>query len=188
LQLPKYIPSPFRPASLHLPSLFLCSTFVTVRFFVLCGVLNPKPNPQPGGPGYPFLSGSSPLTCLAREALPIAYTTSIALRITWPHKPHHYVKIGSPSGGGGLDGTWYFYIQGTRNQARCSFLLECMILEGEIHSKRRQLLVLWNCVTSQKTPLLNRKAKTAEFFLYSVSWSSSYASHFAVLLSQGLPL
>jgi hypothetical protein len=32
---------------------FLCSTFVTVRF-LLCGVVSPTPNPQPGGPGYPF--------------------------------------------------------------------------------------------------------------------------------------
>jgi hypothetical protein len=46
------------------------------------------------------LSGSSPLTCLAWEALPVAYATaSIALGITWPHKPHHYVKVGIPSGG-----------------------------------------------------------------------------------------
>jgi hypothetical protein len=46
------------------------------------------------------LSGSSPLTCLAWEALPVAYATaSIALGIMWPHKPHHYVKLGIPSGG-----------------------------------------------------------------------------------------
>jgi hypothetical protein len=46
------------------------------------------------------LSGSSPLTSLAWEALPIAYATaSIALGIMWPHKPHHYVKVGIPSGG-----------------------------------------------------------------------------------------
>jgi hypothetical protein len=58
------------------------------------------PNPQPGGPGYRFLSGSSPLTCLAWEALPVAYTTaSIALGILWPPKPHHYIKVGIPSGG-----------------------------------------------------------------------------------------
>jgi hypothetical protein len=32
------------------------------------------------------------LTCLAWEALPVAYATaSIALGIMWPHKPHHYV-------------------------------------------------------------------------------------------------
>jgi hypothetical protein len=38
------------------------------------------------------LSGSSPSTCLAWEALPVAYATaSIALGIMWPHKPHHYV-------------------------------------------------------------------------------------------------
>jgi hypothetical protein len=47
------------------------------------------------------LSGSSP--------------ASIALGIMWPHKPHHYVKVGIPSGGGrpmfiydnsSLDSTW----------------------------------------------------------------------------------
>jgi hypothetical protein len=30
------------------------------------------PNPQPGGPGYPSLSGSYPLTCQALLALPVA--------------------------------------------------------------------------------------------------------------------
>jgi hypothetical protein len=44
--------------------LFLLSTYVTISFLV-CGVVSPTPNPQPGGPGYPFLSGSSPSTCLA---------------------------------------------------------------------------------------------------------------------------
>jgi hypothetical protein len=68
--------------------------------FLLCGVVSTKPNPQPGGPGYPFLSVSSPLTCLAWEALPVAYTTaSLALGIMWPRKPRHYVKVGIPSGG-----------------------------------------------------------------------------------------
>jgi hypothetical protein len=46
------------------------------------------------------LSGSSPLTCLEWEALPVAYATaSIAVGNMWPHKPHHYVKVGIPSGG-----------------------------------------------------------------------------------------
>ena len=26
-------------------------------------------------------------------------TASLALRIIWPHEPHHYVKVGTPSGG-----------------------------------------------------------------------------------------
>ena len=70
------------------------------NIFVRGEVLSLTPNPQPGGPGYPFLSGSSPLTCLAWEALPVAYAnTSIALGIIWPHKPHHYAKVGIPSGG-----------------------------------------------------------------------------------------
>jgi len=36
----------FRPPSLNLSSLFLCSTFVTISF-LLCGVVSPTPNPQP---------------------------------------------------------------------------------------------------------------------------------------------
>ena len=35
------------------------------RFFFSGWVRTPTPNPQPGGPGCPFLSGSSPLTCPA---------------------------------------------------------------------------------------------------------------------------
>jgi hypothetical protein len=69
------------PSSLNLSSFFFCSTSVTISF-LLCGVVSPTPNPHPGGPGYPFLSGSSPLTCLAWEALPVAYATaSLALGI-----------------------------------------------------------------------------------------------------------
>jgi hypothetical protein len=62
------------------------------------------------------LSGSSLLTCLAWEALPVAYTTaSIAVGIMWPHKPHHYVKVGIPSGGGVAftefkSGCWLFWL------------------------------------------------------------------------------
>jgi hypothetical protein len=86
--------------------LLLCSNFVIISF-LLCGVVSPTPKPQTGGPGYPFLSGSSPLTCLAREALPVAYATaSIALGIMWPHKPHHYVKVGIPSGGNAMIGVF----------------------------------------------------------------------------------
>jgi hypothetical protein len=69
------------PSSLNSSSFFLFSTFVTISF-LLCGVVGPTPNPKPGGPGYPFLSGSSPLNYLALEALPVAYATaSIALGI-----------------------------------------------------------------------------------------------------------
>ena len=64
-------------------------------FFLWVGVVSLMPILQPGRPGYLFLSGSSPLTCLAWEALPLAYATaSIALRIIWPHKPHHFTKVG----------------------------------------------------------------------------------------------
>ena len=73
--------------------------FVTI-FFLQCEVVSLTPNPQPGGPGYPFLSGSSSLTCLAWEARPVAYVTaSITLGIIWPHKPQHCAKVGIPSGG-----------------------------------------------------------------------------------------
>jgi hypothetical protein len=59
------------------------------------------------------LSGSSSLTCLACEALPVAYATaSIALGIMWPHKPHHYVKVGIPWGGGRICITlWKEYLR-----------------------------------------------------------------------------
>jgi len=74
-----------------------------IFFFLQGEVVSLMPNPQPGGPEYPFLSGSSPLTCLAWEALPVAYAiTSIALGIIWPHKPRHYAKVGIPSGGQSL--------------------------------------------------------------------------------------
>jgi hypothetical protein len=80
------------------PPVHACKCFVTISF-LLCGVVSLTPNPQPGGPGYPFLSGSSHLTCLAWEALPVAYAiASIALGIMWPRKPHHYVKVGIPMG------------------------------------------------------------------------------------------
>ena len=46
--------------------------FLTIFFFYGVGLLTSRPTPQPGGPAYLFLSGSSPLTCLAWEALPVA--------------------------------------------------------------------------------------------------------------------
>jgi hypothetical protein len=42
------------------------------QYFLWDGVVSLTPNPQPGGPGYPYLSGSSSLTCLAWETLPVA--------------------------------------------------------------------------------------------------------------------
>jgi hypothetical protein len=50
------------------------------KLFLRCGVVSSTLNPQPGEPGYPFSTGVSPLTCLAWEALPVAYAiASIAL-------------------------------------------------------------------------------------------------------------
>jgi len=100
LQLPKYIPSPFPSIIIKSIQLIPLLNFRNNKFFYCVGFLTPRQTPQPGGPGYPFLSGSSPLTCLAWEAPPVAYATaSIALRIMWPHKHYHYVKVGTPSGG-----------------------------------------------------------------------------------------
>jgi hypothetical protein len=86
---------------LYSPGWALASSWGFIIIFFLRGeVVSLTPNPQPGGPGYPFLSGSSPLTCLAWEALPVAYaTTSVALGIIWPHKPRYCAKVGIPSGG-----------------------------------------------------------------------------------------
>jgi hypothetical protein len=86
------------PSSLNPSSFFLCSTFVTVSFYCV-RLLAPRQSPT-WRTRASFSSGSSPLTCLAWDALPVAHATaSIALGIMWPHKPHHYVKVGIPSGG-----------------------------------------------------------------------------------------
>jgi hypothetical protein len=53
-------------------SLFLNFISFSTEHFLWGGVVSPTPNPQAGGPGYPFLFGFSPLTCLAWEALPVA--------------------------------------------------------------------------------------------------------------------
>jgi hypothetical protein len=46
---------------------------VSQQIYVLrCETVSLTPNPQPGGPGYPFLSGSSPLICLVHDAIPVA--------------------------------------------------------------------------------------------------------------------
>jgi hypothetical protein len=90
---------------LYSPGWALASSWGLVTiFFYGVGLLRLTSNPQPGGPGCPFLSGSSPLTCLAWEILPVAYATaSIALRIIWRYKPRHYAKVGIPSGGNGTN-------------------------------------------------------------------------------------
>jgi hypothetical protein len=78
------------PSSLNPSSFFFCSTFVTISFYCV-GLSAPRQTPNLEDQDIPFLSRSSPLTCLAWEALPVAYATaSIALGIMWPHKPHHY--------------------------------------------------------------------------------------------------
>ena len=55
------------------------------NYFLQGEVVSLTPNPQPGGPGYPLLSGPFPSTYPARVALPVADATAgIALRIIWP--------------------------------------------------------------------------------------------------------
>ena len=64
------------------------------KLLLRCGVVGLTPNTQPGGPGYSFSSGSSPLNSLAWAALPVAYATaSITLGFIGPRKPLHYVKV-----------------------------------------------------------------------------------------------
>ena len=80
------------------PSEAVC--WVSEQIIFMVWGCSPTPNPQPGGPGYPFSSGSSPLTYLAWEALPVAYATaSIALGLIWPLIPLHY-RVGITSGEG----------------------------------------------------------------------------------------
>jgi hypothetical protein len=67
LGLPQSVP-PLVPVFSSSPSVYWTLPrrlrgFRNVTFFFRDGVVSPTPNPQPGGPGCPFSSGSSPLTC-----------------------------------------------------------------------------------------------------------------------------
>jgi len=74
-------------------------------------------------------------------------------------------------------GTFIFKRQETRHGVQFSWRL--LDPWRRVHSKRRQLLALRNCVTSQKTPILNRKAKTAQILYKVVSAEAIlYASHY----------
>jgi hypothetical protein len=86
-----------------------CSTWSTIIIIIIIGyfslfllgveVVSLKPNPQTGEQRYPFSSGSTPLTCLAWEALPIAcHTSSIDLGNICLHKPHYCIKVRIASG------------------------------------------------------------------------------------------
>ena len=65
-------------------------SFVAVsvtRVFLQDRVVNPEPNPQPGGPVVTFLSGLYPLTCPAWVALPGDKSPAgIALGVIEAHK------------------------------------------------------------------------------------------------------
>jgi hypothetical protein len=45
---------------------------ISTNIYFLQGEVSLMHNPQPGGPGYRFLSGPSPVTYLAWEALTVA--------------------------------------------------------------------------------------------------------------------
>jgi hypothetical protein len=86
------------------------------------------------GQGTPFRPWSLPLTCLAWEALPVAYATaSIALWIIWPHKTHHCAKVGIPSGG--------FYYTGLKNSNTLCFSLQ--VLHYWLLELQQENLVKW---------------------------------------------
>jgi hypothetical protein len=58
-----------------------------------------QPHAQPGGPLFVWVI-SFDLSGMGAPAGSYA-TAGLALRIIWPHTPPHYVKLGTPSGGGG---------------------------------------------------------------------------------------
>jgi hypothetical protein len=80
------------------------------------------------------LSGSSPLTCVAWEVLPVAYATaSIALGIIWPHKSRHYAKVRIPSGG--------FEIQTRDFPNRQSYYCSTMMLGGVFNGAASNVII-----------------------------------------------
>jgi hypothetical protein len=61
---------------LYSPGWALASSWRFRNNFLRGEVVSLTPNSQPKGPGYPFLYGSSPLTSLAWQALPVVYATT----------------------------------------------------------------------------------------------------------------
>jgi hypothetical protein len=105
------------------------------------------------------LSGSSHLTCLAWEALPVAYaTTSIALEIMWPHKPHHYVKVGIPSGGSNV-----FNYSNIKDKPRRKTVI---LLAEHVYCTILSLEIYWDII--QATQELHRNR--AEF----IAWRDGF--------------
>ena len=69
--------------------------FITI-FILWSGVVSLTPNPpNMEGQGITFNLGDHPITLdlsgMGGSTSSVA-TTSIALRIMWPHRPHHYIK------------------------------------------------------------------------------------------------
>ena len=80
-------------------SLFL--GFVII-FFLRGRVFSPTPTPNMEGQGIPFFFWVITLDLSDMGDPSSSYAiTSIALRVIWPHKPHHCAKIGITSLGGG---------------------------------------------------------------------------------------
>jgi hypothetical protein len=93
--------SPFPSTIVKIIQLFPLFDFRNNNFFYCVGLLAPRQTPNLEDQGIPF--------CLGHHPWPVWHglyaTASIALGIILSHKPHHYVKVGVPSGG-----TLYMYI------------------------------------------------------------------------------
>jgi hypothetical protein len=74
---------------LYYPTILLLlralQSMMNLGLFLWDGAVNPTPNPQPGGPGYAFLYGSSPLTSPAWETLPTATLPPAYLSGSYDH-------------------------------------------------------------------------------------------------------
>ena len=80
------IRSPLSSSGIH----YVPRLIVTIVFFYWVSLLASRSTPNLEDQGNPLSSGTSPSTCPARVALPVANATAgIALRIIWPRKPSH---------------------------------------------------------------------------------------------------
>lgn len=78
----------FLPLVLHSSVGPTCWLRMNGNIFLRGELVNPKPEPQPGGPEYRFYSGSSPLTC---PGPPCSYATACS---PLNMKPQLYIKVG----------------------------------------------------------------------------------------------
>jgi hypothetical protein len=73
-------------------------SFSTKHSFMGWGLLSPPVTPQPGGPGYPFLSSIFDLSGVGDLTSSYA-TVSTGVGIIWPRKSRHCVKVAYTFGG-----------------------------------------------------------------------------------------